>query len=144
MNLGRTSLTRKGGKDDKNHKGILQVANEKAEAERKAREEEKEEEKKEIMELRQATVALRREMEAYESMYGQSELGYLRDEDSVRSNSLRRAMAGSSETSQELVAEVRAREMAQAQQTNTRGTQEHAMPPVSWSIACRVQCGVSP
>ena len=38
---------------------MLQVANEKAEAERKAKEEEEEAEKKEIMELRQATTALR-------------------------------------------------------------------------------------
>ena len=108
---------------------MLQGTNEKAEAERKSREEEKEAEKKDIMELRQATEALRKEKEAYESMYGHSELGSLRDDDSVRSNSLRRAMAGSSETSQELVAEVRAREVAQAQQANTRRTQEQAMPP---------------
>ena len=38
---------------------MLQVANEKAEAQRKAKEEEEEAEKKEIMELRQATTALR-------------------------------------------------------------------------------------
>ena len=80
MNSGRTSRARKGGKDDKNLKdtesaqpqkkrptvmeirkleAMLQVANEKAEAERKAKEEEEEAEKKEIMELRQATTALR-------------------------------------------------------------------------------------
>ena len=92
------------------------MVNEKAEEERKAREEEKKVEKKEILELRQATEALRKEKEAYESMYGHSVLGSLRDDDSVRSNSLRRAMAVNSETSQEPVAEVRAR-VVQAQQS---------------------------
>jgi len=42
-----------------------------AEEERKAREAEKEAEKNEILELRQ--VALRKEKEAYEAMYGHSE-----------------------------------------------------------------------
>jgi len=55
-------------------------------------------------------------------MYDHLELGSLCEDDSVRSNSLRLAMAGSSESRQELVAEVRAREVAQAQQANTRRT----------------------
>jgi len=54
----------------------------------------KEAEERESMELRQSTAALRKEKEMYES----SELESLRDDDSVRSNSLRRAMSGSSET----------------------------------------------
>jgi hypothetical protein len=62
------------------------VAKETAEEERKTREAEKEAEKREILELRQATAALRKEKEAYEAMYGHSELGSLRDDDSVRSN----------------------------------------------------------
>jgi len=57
----------------------LQVANEKAEADRKPREEEKKAEKKEIMELRQATAALRKEKEAYESMYGHSDVATVSD-----------------------------------------------------------------
>ena len=73
---------------------MLQLAKETAEEERKAREAEKEAEKKEILELRLVTEALRKETEAYEAMYGHSELGSLRDDNSVQSNSLRRAMAG--------------------------------------------------
>jgi len=79
-----------------------------------------------------ATAELRKVEEAYEaisSVYGHSELGSLRDDDSVRSNSLRRAMAGKSETTQELIAEKRAREETTSQRANTKGTQEQAMPP---------------
>jgi len=56
-------------------------------------------ERKEVMELRQTKVALRKEKEAYEALYVHSYLGYLRDDDSIRSNSLRRAMSESSKTS---------------------------------------------
>ena len=44
---------------------MLQVAKETADEERQAREAEKEAEKREILELRQATAALRKEKEAY-------------------------------------------------------------------------------
>ena len=71
--------------------------------------------------------ALRIEKEAYEAMYGHSELGStLRDDDSVRSNSLRR---GNPKQVRKLIAEVRSREEAPTQQANTKGTQEQAMPP---------------
>ena len=92
MNSGETSLTRKGRQeppetrvstatqkkrpsamDIRRLEAMLQVAKETAEAERKAREEEKKAEKKEILELRQETATLRKEKEAYEAMYGQSE-----------------------------------------------------------------------
>ena len=98
---------------------MLQVAKETAEEEGKAREVEKEVEKREILELRQATAALRKEKEAYEAMYGHSELGSLRD-DSVRSNSLKRAMAGRSETSHGPTEEIRTRDDATAQHANTK------------------------
>ena len=97
---------------------MLQVAREKAEEERREWEEKNKAKKKELMKLRQATAAFRKEKEAYEAMYGHSELGSLRDDDSVRSNSLRWAMSGSSERSQGLMKETRAsnREVVKATQ----------------------------
>ena len=81
---------------------MLQVAKDKAEAERLAWEEEREAEILEILELRQTTADLRKETETSEARHGSSELGSLRDDDSGR-NSIRRAMSGSSEKSQGVV-----------------------------------------
>ena len=80
---------------------MLQVARE----ERREWEEKNKVEKKELMELRQATAAMRKEKEGCED---HSELGSLRDDNSSRSNSLRRAMSGSSETSQGITKGARA------------------------------------
>jgi len=68
-------------------------------AERLAWEEKKEAERRKTMELRHTTTALRKEKEMYDARYRSSELGSVREDDSVRRNSRRRAMSGSSETS---------------------------------------------
>ena len=70
----------------------------------------------------------------YDALYLNSELGSLRDDDSVRSNILSRAMSGSSETSQREESRTRARVPAQVHQPITRGTQGKAMPPLLEAI----------
>jgi len=122
----------------------LQVAQEKAETERKAWEAEKknaemarraweeiqEAERREIMALRQTTAALRKEKETYEARYGILELRSLRDDNSVSTKSPRRHMSGSSETSQDFVEDILPIdfESVQVPQPNTRGTLQTAMP----------------
>jgi len=71
------------------------------------------------------TASLTKEKETYEALYVNSELGSLHDDDSVRSNSLRRAMSESSGTSQGVVEQSRTRatELAQVHQSITRKTQ---------------------
>ena len=102
--MGRTRLTRKGAKDDKKRKPRDNTAPEETtnldedkkvggQVARRSRREEHGKKRKKIMDLRQMAAALRKEKEAYEAVYVNSEFGSLRDEDSVRSNSLRRAMS---------------------------------------------------